>query len=115
MAELNEKIFETMENKLVGLVIALFIVAGIQMAIYSLFLELRDLTGAKVGEWAGTLHLLPNQNEGVQLNMVVQGSKGVQRETGAVKWQLQGIQTCWQSSKMGETEKWLGYGQAGVS
>jgi hypothetical protein len=77
MAELNEKIFEMMEKKLVGLVVALFVVAGIQTAAYSLFLELRDLAGVKVGEWAGTLHLLPNQNEGVQLNAVVQGSKGV--------------------------------------
>ena len=35
MAELNEGIFETMEKKLAGLVVTLYVVIGSQMAVYS--------------------------------------------------------------------------------
>ena len=35
MAELNETIFETMEKKLAGLVVASYVVVGSQTAVYS--------------------------------------------------------------------------------
>ena len=39
MAELNERIFETMEKKLAGLVVASYVIVGSQTAIYSLSLK----------------------------------------------------------------------------
>jgi hypothetical protein len=43
MAELNGRIFEMIEKKLVGLVVASYVVVWSQMAVDSLFLEQRYL------------------------------------------------------------------------
>ena len=65
MAVLDEKKFERVKKNLMGLIIASFIFAGLQMAVDSLSSEQRCLSEAgvqQVGEWVGIQHHPPSRN-----------------------------------------------------
>ena len=80
MAELDENFFKMTKKIAMGLVVALFVITGSQMAVHSPFSELRNPMA--VGTWwvglASTPHPWPSQDKWIQvLSMVVQGLKGV--------------------------------------
>jgi hypothetical protein len=94
---------KTLEIIEVELVVALYIIVGIQMAVYSPF---SDQIGLMAGCWVRLVlmqHLQPSRNMQVMgSNTGVQSLQGVRQEMGAVKRWLPGTQMCWQLSKIQE-------------